>query len=313
MKAFDNPSLDHFIRFLLSYLLPGLLCLTIFFFMFDWFFTKVVLLKTEGSGYSKIYRLINNDEDEISIFGASRARGSYIPDTIAPAAYNYGLDEACLLSTNALLDIELQKRKKSPVIIDFTYWHWQTIGDVADYIPFVNNRNILEMLKETGQYKYLYSAPALRYYGYYDYYMKEYLNDCMKLTKTVRNGFTYPVTIPSFNKTRFEEDIAKRLKEETRWKNDKRQDEMLFKLIKSNPQRQFYLTISPFHKSFFKTLHKTKELEVFFNDLRQLPNLNILDYGEVDYPDSLFLNTTHVNYYGAVKFSKALSEKIAKK
>jgi hypothetical protein len=308
-----NSSLSNLYKFLISYLLPGLLVIAICLVTFDWLFTKYILLNTESAGYSKINRLIKYNGEEIPIFGASRARNSYIPDTISPFAYNYGLDEACFLSTNALLNIELAKKKTSPVIIDFVYWHWYTIGDIADYIPFSHNKNISDLLKEVGVYKKTYSIPGLRYFGYYDYYTKEYLNQFIQFNKVVIKGFTHPTPPPSFDEKKFKQDVTKRLGEPTQASVDKRQIAMLIKHIKSNPQRHFYLTISPFHHSFFKTLQKPESMDSLFNYLKSLPNVSFLDYSKVDYPDSLFLNTTHVNYYGAIRFSKKLSEELNKK
>jgi hypothetical protein len=312
MKIPDNlkSSVYNFNKFLISYFFPGTLFLAIFLYGFDWLFTKFILLNTDTAGYSKINRLISYEGEEMPIFGASRAKSSYVPDSIAPSAYNYGLNEACFLSTNAFLNIELHKKKKSPVIIDFTYWYWNTIGDIADYIPFVDNKNIYDLLRETGVYKVTYSIPGLRYFGYYDYYTKEYLNQFAQYNKIVIKGFTHPIPPPVFDEKKFKEVVIKRLESPLVAAIDKKQSDMLIKQVTLHPERHFYFTISPFHGSFFKSLKRSEELELFFDSLGRLPNVTFVNYGKVNYPDSLFLDTTHLNYYGALVFSKELSKKI---
>ena len=54
------------------------------------------------------------------------------------------------------------------------------------------------------------------------------------------------------------------------------------------------------------------EAKMYIQSLGDLKNLFFLDYGLVDYPDSLFLNTTHLNLLGAKRFSAEIKEQLIK-
>jgi hypothetical protein len=312
MKSFTNSSLEQFVRFLLTYLLPGFSFLVFFLYVFDQAFTEFILFKTEGPGYNKIYRLINNENEDIPIFGASRARTSYVPDTTGISVFNYGLDDASFLTTHAFLNIELKKKKKSPIILDVVYWDWFNIGDPADYIPFSQNEHIKQMLRDAGEYKMIFSIPGLRYYGYYPHYIRLYFNQVFRSDQKVINGYVFENKDTDFDSKIFNEALDKRLNksqnlgidERRSGSYDQRQKDMLIEHIRNHPERHFFLIISPFHRSFFKTKPDIKKGELFFKYASTFPNVTFLNLAKSDYPDSLFLNTTHLNHQGAVRFSK---------
>jgi len=51
---------------------------------------------------------------------------------------------------------------------------------------------------------------------------------------------------------------------------------------------------------------------MYLNDIAKLNNVSVFDFSHVDYPDSLFMNTTHLNYYGAKRFTNELKDSIRK-
>ena len=79
-------------RFLSRYLLPFVVVLTVFCLVWDYFLRETVIFETEIQGVAKLHRIYEPHPGEIPIIGSSRALGSYIPDSIHPNAYNYGIN-----------------------------------------------------------------------------------------------------------------------------------------------------------------------------------------------------------------------------
>jgi hypothetical protein len=44
--------------------------------------------------------------------------------------------------------------------------------------------------------------------------------------------------------------------------------------------------------------------------LDALPNVTVLDYGRMEFPNSSYQNTSHLNYTGALAFSEELGRKL---
>jgi hypothetical protein len=88
-----------------------------------------------------------------------------------------------------------------------------------------------------------------------------------------------------------------------RYVSDSEKEAHFVKLVSENKGRKIIIVVAPYHKSYLQPLEGREEAAVFFNKIKQLKNVYVLDYGDAPYADSLFKNTTHLNYLGAKKFS----------
>jgi hypothetical protein len=158
------------------------------------------------------------------------------------------------------------------------------------------------------KYEMQFSIPFIKYIGQFENYFRYYLNNRMQLTKYSDKGaFIDKLILP---KKMMDELIAYRKKNQDEFRHETELKNKFFETVRSYPQRQFVFVIPPYHSSYFINYKNPEEAKDFVNELRALPNASVFDFSSVLYPDSLFINTTHLNYNGAVRFSKEFKDSL---
>lgn len=299
-------STSSFKLFLVKFVFPVFIIVGIVAVLFDYIFDRKIILNTQSSGAYKIYRNINiESESEIPIFGSSRASGSYIPDVLDSNCFNYGIEKTQFDLLELFLKNELSKNKITPIIINFDYEIWSDwIGDYANYIPNLNNKDIQKYFQKFD--KCYYHIPGLRYYGFYQHYFKNYIGNSSKKNYVNKGGFFL-----------LEKTSAKDLSEEVELrKNDPftytvniEKENRFINLLAMNKKCKIFIVIAPYHNSYMKILNGRNAANQFLMKIKKNPNVYVFDYSDVSYPDSMFKNTTHLNYLGAQKFSTELKAK----
>lgn len=301
-------SISNFKIFILSFLLPWLAIVAIFGCVFNYVFERFVIFNTEISGCSKIHRLITETHtDEIGIFGSSRAEGSFLPDSIAPRMYNYGMSGTKFDVTLFCLKQECLKKKTGPLVINLDYDGFvRGYGDVATFVPFADRDDIKTILG--AEAKVYYAIPFIKYFGSYETYIRNFLNNKMQLTKLANHGAKLEkneLTLIQFNEL-----VRQRLESPV----GERQDSVVVQdfeiLIHTNPSRKFLLVVSPLHSSCFYGGKSYPNAYALMNRLKANANVRFYDFSHFDLPEECFLNTTHLNVKGARLFSKVLGDSL---
>jgi hypothetical protein len=295
------------------------------------------------SNVRKIDRLISDTNPaEIPIFGSSVARRGYFCDSIGPNIYNYGMAGSLFNAIFPLLQIELDKDKSSPIIMDFdhhTFLYSELIQlDLSNYVPHIDNPYIRTMLEEHGKYDWSYEVPGTRYFGLYMDYMRDFLKPKFEKEEYINCGGVF---YPPREKV-FERFLVKReemLKEKLELREKRIKDPTLFNLSDSkrlnflealfnfNPNsrnverfehlmeahrnRQFVMVYSPQNWSKIEGIENYEEVADFLRDMESRnPNLKVLDYSQVAFPDTYYRDSGHMNILGAKVFSSLLGKDI---
>jgi hypothetical protein len=306
-----NSSTSSFKLFLVKVLLPFLLSLIVAGYLFGLFFEKKVILNSAICGAYKVDRIINETHpDEIPIFGSSRADGGYIPDMLGANYFNYGLNGTGPNVMLFFLKEECKKRKNHPVIIlNFDLAGFvHPLGDISNYIYNSGYLPVRELLGKN--YKTMYSIPFIKYYGQYESYLKYYLNNKMNITMYTNKGAS--VEKNKMTKERFNELVNERKLTHETFRHDTAMENEYMQIISENPQRLFVFVIAPYHSSYFAKFENLPDAENFIDTLKKKKNVKVFDFSKENYPDSLFINTMHLNYTGAVRFNKDLKDSLAK-
>jgi len=101
--------------------------------------------------------------------------------------------------------------------------------------------------------------------------------------------------------------IQKRKNTNTFFKIEKSLFSKLNNLINSTERRIFFI-IAPYHSSYLTSHKNTLVANNFLLKLNKHDNVTIIDLRNFIEADSLFLNTAHLNYKGAITFSKKINE-----
>ncbi len=305
----QNLSISNFNRFIKQLLLPYAAACILLGLLINYQFENRIVLGSQISGSYKVNRIINElHSSEIAFFGSSRAEGTFIPDSLVKEGFNYGMsgiqDDVVLF----FLDEECRKSSKStPIVINFDLDGLNySLGDVSSYIYNSNYKPVRQLMDSS--YKTIYNFPLLKYYGVFELYFKFYLTDKFNLTKFVSKGASIEKNELTANK--FEALVKERLASTNFFNNDPLLSAKLITIIKSNTNRKFIFVIPPYHNSFFKGFVNANEASIFLNSLKKLNNVVVLDFSKAHFVDIDFLNTSHLNLRGAIKFNRILNDSL---
>jgi hypothetical protein len=154
-----------------------------------------------------------------------------------------------------------------------------------------------------------YLVPGLRFFGYYDLYLKEYLDARYNGTKTVQ-GYTHFVGEDKVDPATFRRYVQERASSSYGYFPEVEANDLLVQLISSHPQRLFFLVYAPYHPSCFVKMVQADKLKAFQDRLRSFPNVELIDWEHLNYPDSYFMDTVHLNLTGAHDFSRRFAQKM---
>jgi len=278
---------------------------------FQHFFERKIILNSLSSSSYKINRIITSqDQYEIPIFGASRAQGAFIPDSLGPAFFNYGIDGIRDNVILFFLEQECKKQKKTPyTLLTFELeGYTNAIGDPDSYILNCNNPEVKQLLG--SEFKPYYNVPFVKYFGKYESYFKDYLNDRMMLTKYKDKGASIEKNVLTPEK--FASLVEARKSTATQFRNDNVLETEFIQLFKNNPDRRFIIIIPPYHPSYFEQYVNYNDAVRFLAYLSTFKNIVVLNYSHLFYPDSCYMNTTHLNYKGALLFNKVVKDTLQK-
>jgi hypothetical protein len=299
----QTSSISSFKKFLIRFLLPSVAITGLTAVGLDRYFDSRIILNTQSSGAYKIHRNITQkNKTEIPIFGSSRASGSYIPDLIDSACFNYGIEKTQFNLLELFLRNELKQNKSVPVIINLDYELWADwIGDYSNYIPNLGNNDIQRYFSQYD--KWYYHVPGLRYYGFYQHYFKNYTSNKSNKNYLNKGGF---FLLEKTSEADLQSEIEMRKKVPFVYVPSPEKEKKFFDLLTSNRNREILIVIAPYHSSYMQSLKGRELAEDFFARLAACPHVHVFNYSNASYPDELFKNTTHLNYEGARRFSSEL-------
>jgi hypothetical protein len=302
-------STSSFRRFLLRILLPLIAIISAAGLLFNYCFEHTLVRNNEGSGAYKVNRILKQtNPDEIPVFGSSRAEGCIIPDSLGPHFFNYGLSGTKYDVTLFFLEEECKKHKATPWILlnlDLDGL-LRGAGDIANYIPNASYPPLKAIMGD--DYKPYFQVPFIKYYGRYETYLRSYLNGRLELTKVINKGAAIEKNV--LPPGQFDQLVTERRNTVTTFTCDSLLRQKLLNIVATNSHRKFMFIIAPYHGSFFDKFTNPADAARFIDDLKANPNVKVLDFSKLPLPDSMFLNTSHINFKGALVFNHLLRDSL---
>ncbi len=303
----NNLSISNFKAFSIKILLPWLAGVIVILFLLNFVFERSIVFSNKTSGAYKIKRILyENAQDEIPIFGSSRAETGFIPDTLGSNYFNYGISGSKYDVTLFFLEQECRKKKRNPnIILDLDIIGLKKgYGDICNFLPFSGLPEIKEILGR--DYKPYYKLPFLKYYGEYESYIRAKLSEQIELTAITNKGALLKKN--ELTKDKLDEEIVQRNGHRNEFLTDDTLSAKLFSIIKHNPSRHFIFVIAPSHRRYFEAFYGETQLNGFLGTLRSNKNVTVVDMSRMQMDDSMFLDLSHINYLGARYFSCKLRD-----
>ncbi len=309
----------------------------------DVVYEKFIIRKNPFSNFNKLNRLIHStEENEIPVFGSSKARSAFIPDSIAQNVYNYAMPRSNFDVIELLLQIETEKKKNTPIIIEFNHRFFvhnpaHTIN-VATYVPNVSDSRVYNYLKKYNRLEYYYFIPGLRYYGNYMNFINNDLRESLGSDKIFSKGSiisykrakpevfekfvrgrmdamaSHTMLIEKINNPKaivsYEEVLKKRyLDKFLLFDYDTARIKVFENILKNNPSRDFILVYTPQHPSEMSGIKNYSEIITLMSQLSgKYANFHFLNYANFPLKDEDYKDSSHLNSYGANAFCKKLRQ-----
>ncbi len=298
-----NSSISSFKVLLLRYGLPYILVIAIMLFAVNFTFEKIIVANTSGSGAGKVNRILNHEyKNEIVILGSSRAEGSIIPDSLGINYYNYGLAGTQDNVWIYFLEEELKKNNTNPILINFDLdGLGYRNGDPLYWLFNSSNPKIRTFI---DNWKPRYAIPVIKHMGYFERYISNFIQERHSVTEIINKGAileTKRQTPSEFNLL-----VQERKKEQLFFKNDKKLENELMHVLHNNKKREIIFFIPPYHESYLNSIENYSEALSFLSILDSIPNVRVLNYSHFKMDNAYFYNTAHLNYDGAVIFTKLI-------
>ncbi len=308
--ASSTSNFSHFRLLVRKILLPLAVFIAIVSLSADYVFTRVLTQYAELSNAYKLARLEDEKRllNEIPIFGPSISRNSYYPDSLGANYYNYSMENAGFIINELLLNVETDKKKTCPVIIDFHFriMEMDSQGssiNIRTYLPFVNeDKRVKQFLQDNNRYRPHQSIPGGRYFGVYSSYVKDYLAEVYQPRKLyIKGGVFNKEAPPPEQMTRY---IQNRRDEGPRpFTYDPVLEKRMEATISAHPERLFLFIASPRHYSIQEMLPNYDDMKAWGKRMQDRhDNVRVIIY-EAEYPDRYFKDTGHLSLEGARRFS----------
>ncbi|HSF45877.1 MAG TPA: hypothetical protein VLA58_07680 [Chitinophagaceae bacterium] len=295
-----NSSISSFNKFLLKYGYPFLGLTIIALLVVDLIFQKLIIANSTGAGAYKVERILHtSDSREIPIYGSSRAEGSFVPDSLAPTVFNYGLAGVQDNVWIYFLEQELAKKRTTPILINFDLdGLGYKNGDVAYWLFNSNNKDIRKFI---DNWKMVYYIPVVKHMGFFEKYFVNFLQEQQNVTAYINKGAILEKKY--LTPEEFEMLVRKRETDTTVFRNEPALQNQLHQLLRDTKGRKVYFIIPPYHPSYVKSIPNNHEAYAYLKVLDEFPNVEVLDYSKVPFEQQYFYNTTHLNYKGALLFT----------
>ena len=325
--------------FLLPFVVAIVIALTV-----DQIFDKYILPRQNKiSNVVKIKRLMYElHPEETPVFGSSKARSSLIPDSLGADVFNYGMESCNMDVIFFLLQLELEKDKDAPIIIEFNPRSFLHIPehtiDISTFTPVLDDERVVEYLEENGRLDKYQTWPGVRYYGSYIGYLRNFLRKRTS-DKRINRGGIFMDKFPGeevfqtliglrLNKINRRKELEKMKADgEILTHKEKRELEYLSyfldfanvpdrierfnNILREHPNREFIIVFTPHHWSELEGVRNYEEIEELFKTWNEdFDNVTALNYGKFPLPDDHFKNSSHVNIHGARKFCSALIDDV---
>lgn len=296
---------SNFSKFFVGFLLPVIVLSILFSVVFYLWFEPAVMLSSETSGSYKYKKICQTDRNDIPILGSSRGETAFLPSLIHPQAFNYSRSGTGFNVELFMMEKELKCSKSTPIILNIDPWGMTSdIGDIADYLIIADDPEVKKLLGD--QYKSYFQIPIVRYYGKTGGYLASFFREKTGATKLIDRGAE--VEKRELASEMFADNVEKRKNEYSSFQLDTTLFNRFFDLAGST-NRTLILVVSPIHQAFYEH-HDDSNYLLFITECAKHPNITLFDFSKKSYPDSLFFDSSHLNYCGAEQFSKEFRDSL---
>lgn len=279
----------------------------------DRLFSEQIFAYNKTTNYYKLQRLVEqNNPDEIPLFGSSTVLRGLLPEVLGENFHNYGITATNFQKMEPMLLVELSKNKDTPIIIEMPppFFEERPRPNIRmeDFLPVADRREFRNFLKTYDFTRPWHVIPGMRYFGYYSTYFGSFVNRELPKGMYFSRGAKYVKR--KLSPEGWDVLKEKRMKEPVKFSASQSLINRFMQMA-SQTKRDLILLVSPYHSIVYEAGFDLEHYKELFSKLeREFPNVKGIIVDGSQYGDDLFLDTSHLNYWGAEKFSNTLRESL---
>ena len=294
-------------RFLLVCL--GLLAVAVLL-MAGYDYVNLILVRgCTANSAGKIERIFSSDtQDEIALFGSSRALGNYCPGLIAPRMYDYGMNGQGMTETLFLAREYLKRHRPKVVVIDVSPWGFDSAEKakyVGNYCLVGGSRAVRETLPE-GLISWTDWMPGVRFQGNLRSALTQYLNARKATTKKIDSG----AEILLNSRTAEEWKVIDKELYDYDFRFHLESQKLIDEVYAVQGETKIVWIVSPVAPNMRARFKGDMRLLAFLEEQASRPNVGACSWLDRtdEFPQELFVDHRHLNIRGAEKFSVMVKE-----
>lgn len=272
---------------------------------------RLILASTANTAYKTHRLFIERPENEIAIFGSSRALLHYIPPMLSPRAFNYGCNGSTMSETLFLVKQSIRNKGTSPIIINLDPWGFPNQHETTyrlNYQLALSDRLLRDTLP-ADRTTFKERCPGIRFHGSLRTNLATYLNARRAMTKEITAGASLELN------SRTAEEWKKIDAKLTAWgfySDDTYQKEL--EEIYASTSRPIIWVVAPTAPVCRTKFIGKEALNAFIEAQRHYTNVYAIDLytPASDWSEAEFVDATHLNKRGAIRFTNALLHELKK-
>ena len=271
---------------------------------------RTLVLASSGSSVYKMWRLfVACPQNELAILGSSRASQNYVPSVISARAFNYGVDGSTMDETLFMLRQVLRNESAMPIIVNLDPWGFPAHGRrsfAADYTLALSSEEVRRALPRERT-RFEERCPGIRFHGALRANLTQWLNGRKAVTKEIDSG----ATLQLFSRTPEEWKVIYATRKPWTFHFSEAWQAELDRLY-ALTSRSIVWVVGPVSPGDRKLYSGESDLLAFLDAQRRHKNVYAIDLytPTEDFSEPAFMDPTHLNKQGAIRFTNMLCEKL---
>ena len=251
------------------------------------------------------------DGESLAIFGSSRALSNYVPSLLSDSAFNYGVNGMSINEALRLLKLYLMaNQSKSTIVINLDPWGFAKPGTEilqGDYRLAGDIAAVREEFKDIDL-GWLGMLPGVRFQGELRSILGEYLNARKNVTKKIDNG----AEILLKSRTDAEWDAIEARLSPIGFNFFNGNEKLLDEIYQLRGEHRIVWVVSPLSPAMRDKFTGGDALAQFltYESTRDgVFSVSLIDWKD-EFPRNMFVDVSHLNIWGAEKFSRAVRKEM---
>ena len=257
--------------------------------------------------------------DETPVLGSSRAQGHFVPATLGTNVFNYGISGSGIGETLFLLKDVVTRKRSGLVLVNIDPWGFGAFDDAkavfrGDYALAASSWDVRTRLPP-GVVSLTDWLPGIRFQGRLRANLAGLMNERMSVTKRIARGAVLLTTSRSKEEWAYLDQTLRPTRFVPPSPACRAAINEIVRLVATRGERlRVVFVIGPCPSSWRRHFTNADDLRAWvrtFSDEMSGQPISVIDlFSDTDFATEEFVDATHLNFDGAMRFSSELKRRL---